>query len=110
MALQKTFTLPSGYPADYIRFNRIEEWDRQRKVCTVRFDLWKDAAAAASPGVAPAIERAFRLRAVGADFDAWFGVSELSTELFIAQVYAAARVLPVDWWNDRAPLSDAVDV
>jgi len=115
MALSKTFTLPElpdGVPASYIRYNRIEEMDRRRRLAVILFDLYVDQATADRPGSSPQRPSAFRLRASGADFDAWFSNEALAAAEVdvVAQAYRAARVLTVDWWERSAPLSDAEDV
>lgn len=110
MALQNTFSLPEGYTAEYLRISRIDCWDREAKVACFLFDLWKDAAQTSVEGAKPARPKAFRLQVSGADFTTWFGNAALSEGLILDQAYAAAKVLPVDWWEGSAPLSMAVDV
>ena len=116
MALQKEITTPAGYSANYIRFRRIDEWDRETKVACFRFDLWKDQTAASTTPdpinpLRPAVEMAFRLRVTGDAFDTWFGNAALSEELIIAQAYEAAKAIPVSWWGQGMySLADATDV
>lgn len=112
MALQKTFLLPDGHSSNYIRFNRVAVMDRTQRVAVIWFDLFKDAATAATLGAKPHVADAFRLVAADAAYDAWFSNAALAaaTHDIVAQAYAAAKVLPLDWWNGHAPLADAVDV
>lgn len=110
MALQKTFTTAAGYDANYLRIRRIDCWDREALRATFLFDLWKDQARTLVSGAKPQVVMGFRLQVTGDAFTTWFGTGVLSSDLILAQAYAAAKVLPVDWWEGSAPLSDAIDV
>ena len=109
MALIKSFTLPNGITAEYLRFRRTDCWDRESRVACFLFDLWLNKAQSEVANATPVLAMGFRLQATGTAFDTWFSNAALESADLIPQIYAAAKVLAVDWWEGSAPLVDAVD-
>lgn len=91
MALIKNVDLPSGVTAGYWRMVGLK-WERSDRVASCHFDLFKDAATAATPGSKPLRERCAKLRLYGAAYDAYLSNAALAaTERdAIGQVYFAA--------------------
>ncbi|WP_221029891.1 hypothetical protein [Actomonas aquatica] len=110
MALIKSFTLPNGVTADYLRYRRTDCWDREAKVACFLFDLWLNKAQTLVADAQPVAPMAFRLQVTGATFDTWFSNAALESADLIPHIYAAAKALPVDHWaGSGVLLSDAVD-
>jgi hypothetical protein len=99
MALQKSFTLPSGISGNYIRLV-AHRWDRAARESSALFALYVDSAAAHS-GKAPLRD---------AKFDQYLSNAELSTPGILAQLYVAAKAEPISCDFGSDALADAVDV
>lgn len=111
MALKKSFTLPEGYTADYIRFDRINQFSRTERKATFIFALFKDQATAAVDGALPIRPEAVRLKVERDKFDQYFSNGVLAEADIVAQAYVAAKVESVDMWlGSGALLTDAEDV
>jgi len=108
MALQKTFTLPSGISGNYIRLV-AHRWDRAARESSALFALYVDAAAAQS-GKAPLTPWIAKLWLRDAKFDQYLSNAELSTPGILAQLYVAAKAEPLSCDFGSDALSDAVDV
>jgi hypothetical protein len=108
MALQKTFTLPSGVSGNYIRLV-AHRWDRAARESSALFALYVDAAAAQS-GKAPLTPWIAKLWLRDAKFDQYLSNAELSTPGILAQLYVAAKAEPLSCDFGSDALADAVDV
>jgi hypothetical protein len=108
MALQKTFTLPSGISGNYIRLV-AHRWDRAARESSAFFALYVDAAAAQS-GKAPLTPWIAKLWLRDAKFDQYLSNAELSTPGILAQLYVAAKAEPLSCDFGSDALADAVDV
>jgi hypothetical protein len=108
MALQKTFTLPSGISGNYIRLV-AHRWDRAARESSALFALYVDAAAAQS-GKAPLTPWIAKLWLRDAKFDQYLSNAELSTPGILAQLYVAAKAEPLSCDFGSDALADAVDV
>jgi len=108
MALQKTFTLPSGISGNYIRLV-AHRWDRAAKESSALFALYVDAAAAQS-GKAPLTPWIAKLWLRGDKFDQYLSNAELSTPGILAQLYVAAKAEPLSCDFGSDAFADAVDV
>jgi hypothetical protein len=108
MALQKTFTLPSGISGNYIRLV-AHRWDRAARESSALFALYVDAAAAQS-GKAPMTPWIAKLWLRDAKFDQYLSNAELSTPGILAQLYVAAKAEPISCDFGSDALADAVDV
>jgi hypothetical protein len=108
MALQKTFTLPSGISGNYIRLV-AHRWDRAARESSALFALYVGAAAAQS-GKAPLTPWIAKLWLRGDKFDQYLSNAELSTPGILAQLYVAAKAEPLSCDFGSDALADAVDV
>jgi len=108
MALQKTFTLPSGVSGNYIRLV-THRWDRAARECSALFALYVDAAAASS-GKAPLTPWIAKLWLTGAQFDFYLSNSELESPGVLAQLYVAAKAEPLSCDFGSDAFADALDV
>lgn len=108
MALQKTFTLPSGVSGNYIRLT-AHRWDRQAREAVGWFSLYVDAAAATS-GKAPLTPWIAKLWLTGDKFDAYLSNPELASPGVLAQLYAAAKAEPISCDFGSNAFADAADV
>jgi hypothetical protein len=108
MALQKTFTLPSGISGNYIRLV-AHRWDRAARESSALFALYVDSAAAQS-GKAPLTPWIAKLWLRDAKFDQYLSNAELSTPGILAQLYVAAKAEPLSCDFGSDALADAVDV
>jgi hypothetical protein len=108
MALQKSFTLPSGISGNYIRLV-AHRWDRAARESSALFALYVDAAAAQS-GKAPMTPWIAKLWLRDAKFDQYLSNAELSTPGILAQLYVAAKAEPISCDFGSDALADAVDV
>jgi len=108
MALQKTFTLPSGISGNYIRLV-AHRWDRAARESSALFALYVDAAAAQS-GKAPLTPWIAKLWLRGDKFDEYLSNADLSTPGILAQLYVAAKAEPISCDFGSDALADAVDV
>jgi hypothetical protein len=115
MALQKTFKVPGGYEANYIRWNYTEENNRLLRKATIWFALYRDRAAMDS-GEPPIMPQAVHLRLEGEKYDQYLSPAALAAakangEDEIAIYYRAAKTEPVDMLKGSGPLlADAVNV
>lgn len=108
MALQKTFTLPSGVSGNYIRLV-THRWDRSARECSALFALYVDSAAAQS-GKAPLTPWIAKLWLRDAKFDQYLSNAELTSPGILAQLYVAAKAEPISCDFGSDALADAVDV
>lgn len=108
MALQKSFTLPSGISGNYIRLV-AHRWDRAARESSALFALYVDAAAAQS-GKAPLTPWIAKLWLRDAKFDQYLSNADLSTPGILAQLYVAAKAEPLSCDFGSDALADAVDV
>ena len=108
MALQKTFTLPSGISGNYIRLV-AHRWDRAARESSALFALYVDAAAAQS-GKAPMTPWIAKLWLRDAKFDQYLSNAELTSPGILAQLYVAAKAEPLSCDFGSDALADAVDV
>ena len=108
MALQKSFTLPSGISGNYIRLT-AHRWDRQAREAVAWFSLYVDATAAGS-GKAPLNPWIAKLWLTGDKFDQYLGNAELTSPGILAQLYVAAKAEPISCDFGSDAFADAVDV
>jgi hypothetical protein len=108
MALQKTFTLPSGVSGNYIRLV-THRWDRAARESSALFALYVDAAAAQS-GKAPLTPWIAKLWLRGDKFDQYLSNAELTSPGILAQLYVAVKAEPISCDFGSDALADAVDV
>ena len=108
MALQKTFTLPSGISGNYIRLV-AHRWDRAAKESSALFALYVDAAAAQS-GKAPLTPWIAKLWLRGDKFDQYLSNEDLTSPGILAQLYVAAKAEPISCDFGSDAFADAVDV
>ena len=108
MALQKSFTLPSGISGNYIRLV-AHRWDRAAKESSALFALYVDAAAALS-GKAPLTPWIAKLWLRGDKFDEYLSNAELTSPGILAQLYVAAKAEPISCDFGSDAFADAVDV
>jgi hypothetical protein len=108
MALQKTFTLPSGVSGNYIRLI-ANRWDRQAREAVGWFALYVDAAAAQS-GKQPLTPFIAKLWLTGAKFDQYLSPAALEASDVLAQFYVAAKAEPLSCDFGSAAFADAQDV
>ena len=108
MALQKSFTLPSGVSGNYIRLV-AHRWDRAARESSAFFALYVDAAAAQS-GKAPLTPWIAKLWLRGDKFDEYLSNAELSMPGILAQLYVAAKAEPISCDFGGDAFADAVDV
>ena len=108
MALQKSFTLPSGISGNYIRLV-AHRWDRAAKESSAFFALYVDAAAAQS-GKAPLTPWIAKLWLRGDKFDEYLSNAELTSPGILAQLYVAAKAEPISCDFGSNAFADAVDV
>jgi hypothetical protein len=108
MALQKTFTLPSGVSGNYIRLV-THRWDRAARECSALFALYVDSTAAHA-GMQPLTPWIAKLWLRGAKFDQYLSNAELSTPGILAQLYVAAKVEPLSCDFGSDAFADAQDV
>lgn len=112
MSLKKPTPIPGGYTAEFWSINFYERLDYSAKKAVIIFSLWRDQAAYEAKETP--LERAGRLVLEGDKFDEYLAKEVLKTSErdINAQIYAAAKVEPVDFWFARASdfLADAVDV
>jgi hypothetical protein len=108
MALQKSFTLPSGISGNYIRLV-AHRWDRAARESSALFALYVDAAAAQS-GKAPLTPWIAKLWLRDAKFDQYLSNPELTDPGILAQLYVAAKAEPISCDFGSNALADAVDV
>lgn len=108
MALQKTFTMPSGVSGNYIRLI-ANRWDRGAKEGVAWFALFVDAAAAQS-GKQPLSPFIAKLWLTGAKFDQYLSPAALETSDVLAQFYVAAKAEPISCDFGSDAFSDAQDV
>jgi hypothetical protein len=108
MALQKTFTLPSGVSGNYVRLI-AHRWDRAARECSALFALYVDATAAqdGKQALTPWIAKLW-LR--DAKFDQYLSNAELSAPGILAQLYVAAKVEPLSCDFGSDAFADALDV
>jgi len=104
MALQKNFTR-YGFTANYIRLTTISRLDYNTREAVAWFGIFKDASQPEA-----LIGDAFRLTLSGADFDFYLAKSVLAEADVLAQLYLAARAMPVGSWAGSVSLADAKDV
>jgi hypothetical protein len=114
MAFKKTFELPDGSTAEYIKFRRIEDLDVDEKRCTIIFAVYRDKEKR-DAGKEPAKVFACRLRLQGEKFDEYFSPAKqrqgaIAGNDLIALAYAAAKAETVDMWHGSAKhFADAAD-
>lgn len=108
MALQKTFTLPSGVSGNYIRLI-ANRWDRSTREGVAWFSLYVDAAAAQS-GKQPLSPWIAKLWLTGAKFDQYLAPGALNNSDVLAQFYAAAKAEPISCDFGSNAFADAQDV
>lgn len=108
MALQKSFTLPSGVSGNYIRLV-AHRWDRTAKESSAFFALYVDATAAQS-GKAPLTPWIAKLWLRGDKFDQYLSNAELMSPGILAQLYVAAKAEPISCDFGSNAFADAVDV
>ena len=108
MALQKSFTLPSGVSGNYIRLT-AHRWDRQAREAVGWFSLYVDAAAANS-GKAPLTPWIAKLWLTGAKFDQYLSNAELASPGILEQLYVAAKAEPLSCDFGSDAFADAHDV
>jgi len=108
MALQKSFTLPSGISGNYIRLV-AHRWDRSARESSALFALYVDAAAAQS-GKAPLTPWIAKLWLRGDKFDEYLSNADLTSPGILAQLYVAAKAEPISCDFGSDAFSDAVDV
>jgi hypothetical protein len=108
MALQKTFTLPSGVSGNYVRLI-THRWDRSARECAALFALYLDESAAQT-GKAALSPWIAKLWLRGDKFDQYVGNTALETSDVLAQLYVAAKaeLISCDFGSDA--FADAVDV
>lgn len=108
MALQKTFTMPSGVSGNYIRLIATR-WDRSAREAVGWFALFVDASAAQSgkQSLSPFIAK---LWLTGSKFDQYLSPAALENSDVLAQFYIASKVEPLacDFGSDA--FADAADV
>ncbi|MBM4229511.1 MAG: hypothetical protein FJ184_02030 [Gammaproteobacteria bacterium] len=108
MALQKTFTLPSGVSGNYIRLT-AHRWDRQAREAVAWFALYVDAAAATS-GKAPLTPFIAKLWLTSTTFDDYLAPAALENSSVLAQLYVAAKAEPISCDFGSNAFADALDV
>jgi hypothetical protein len=108
MALQKSFTLPSGVSGNYIRLT-AHRWDRQAREAVAWFSLYVDAAAASS-GKAPLTPWIAKLWLRGDKFDEYLSNADLTSPGILAQLYVAAKAEPISCDFGSDAFADAADV
>ena len=108
MALQKSFTLPSGVSGNYIRLT-ANRWDRNAREAVGWFALYVDASAAQS-GKAPLTPFIAKLWLTGTKFDAYLSPSALESSDVLAQFYVAAKAEPLSCDFGSDAFADAQDV
>ena len=108
MALQKSFTLPSGISGNYIRLV-AHRWDRAARESSALFALYVDAAAAQSDK-APLTPWIAKLWLRGDKFDQYLSNPELTSPGILAQLYLAVKAEPISCDFGSDALADAVDV
>jgi hypothetical protein len=108
MALQKTFTLPSGVSGNYVRLT-AHRWDRQTREAVAWFALYVDATAA-SAGKASLTPWIAKLVLTGPKFDAYLAPSALHASDVLAQFYVAAKAEPLSCDFGSGAFADAQDV
>ncbi len=108
MALQKTFTLPSGVSGNYIRLT-AHRWDRQAREAVAWFSLYVDAAAATT-GKAPLTPWIAKLWLTGAKFDEYLSNPDLESPGVLAQLYDASKAEPISCDFGSDAFADALDV
>lgn len=114
MALQKTFNVPGGYQANYIRWVYNEEENRIDRKITLWFALYRDRAAL-DAGEPPILPRAVHLRLEKEKYDEYFSPAAIAAarangEDQIAIYYRAAKSEKVDMLRGSGPLlADAQD-
>lgn len=108
MALQKSFTLPSGVSGNYIRIT-ANRWDRQAREAVGWFALYVDAAAAQS-GKQPLSPFIAKLWLTGSKFDQYLSPAALETSDVLAQFYLAAKAEPISCDFGSDAFADAQDV
>jgi hypothetical protein len=112
MALSKTFTLPEGYSASYLRLVRIDRLDHAARECVAFFSLYKDATTAATAAATPIRPVGGTLILRGAKFDQYVGKTAIKGPPVLdvsAQLYVAAKAEPMEMWHGTVTLSDATD-
>lgn len=94
MALQKSFTLPHGVTADYVKIAYAPA-DYVGKRISVHFALYLSATQAAANPAAPLVPIFAKLRLEGAKFDQYLATAVLALsdaeDPFRASLYAAAK-------------------
>jgi hypothetical protein len=108
MALEKSFTLPSGISGNYVRLV-AHRWDRATRESSALFALYVDAATAQS-GKAPLTPWIAKLWLRGDKFDQYLSNAELTTPGILAQLYVAVKAEPISCDFGENALADAVDV
>lgn len=108
MALQKTFTLPSGVSGNYIRLT-AHRWDRQAREAVAWFSLYLDAAAATS-GKAPLTPWIAKVWLTSNKFDQYLSPAALQNSGVLAQLYVAAKAEPISCDFGSNAFADAQDV
>lgn len=107
MALQKTFTMPSGVSGNYIRLI-AHRWDRNAREAVAWFALYVDAAAAQS-NKQPLSPFIAKLWLQGAKFDQYLDNAELASPGILAQLYVAAKAEPISCDFGSNAFADAQD-
>ena len=108
MALQKTFTLPSGVSGNYIRLV-THRWDRAARESSALFALYVDAASAQS-GKAPLTPWIAKLWLRGDKFDQYLSNAELTSPGILAQLYVAVKAEPISCDFGSNAFADAANV
>lgn len=108
MALQKSFTLPSGVSGNYVRLT-AHRWDRQAREAVAWFSLYIDAAAA-HDGKQPLTPFIAKLWLQGAKFDEYLDNAEIASPGILAQLYIAAKAEPISCDFGSRAFADAQDV
>jgi hypothetical protein len=108
MALQKTFTMPSGVSGNYIRLI-AHRWDRNGREALAWFALYVDAASAHA-GKQPLSPFIAKLWLTGAKFDQYLSNAELASPGILEQLYVAAKAEPLSCDFGSNAFADAQDV
>lgn len=113
MAFQKTLSLPNGASGDYITIGPYL-LDPMTRTLSAHFHLYFSAALRASNPSDPLRPIVAKLRLSGAVFDSYLSTAALaeveSDDPVRSQIYAAAKVQPVESDFGPAVFADAVDV